>query len=353
MSAKFGTLSALDTLAQIRNTTVAQYGEDRTFEAISLALRAHDAVMTDMLSEMAEFTSDQLRYSGAVSQMEAEELDEFGRPAPQKVTAGDNLGFPLRRFGNALQWTRDWLNLRTPAELAAQTEAIMSADRRNIIRAIKRAIHHPTGYSYQDVFANNITIPVKPLANADSFPILPGPDGESFDASTHTHYLFQAGDNLTQADVVAAIATVREHVSTGEVVLDINQAQEAAVRGFTDFTPYVDARVVVSSDVTRGVAALDVNNIYDRAIGILQGAEVWVRPWAMNGYIIARHRSPFLAFRTREGVGAGTLELVADIDSYPLRAQMWRREFGVGVANRVGAAVLYCGKTAYTAPSSY
>lgn len=351
--AQFGTLSILDTLAAIRNQTVAQYGEDRTFESVQIALNAHDAIMGDMVSEMVEFTSDQLRYSGADASFNAEELDEYGRPAPQKVSAGDNLGFPLRRFGNALQWTRDWMQMKTPAEMAVQVNAIMDADKRNIIRALKQAIHFPTNVTFKDVFVNNISIPVKRLANADSFPLPPDPDGNSFDSSTHTHYLAKAASTLAESDVTALIDTVREHFATGAIVLDINQAQEAAVRAFTGFTPYYDSRLVVANDVTRGAAALDVNNIYDRAIGLLDGAEVWVRPWTVAGYMIARitGNGPVLAMRTRTGQAAGALELVSDIDLYPLRAQMWRREFGVGVSNRVGAAVLDTLATTYAAPT--
>lgn len=351
--AQYGTLSVLDTLAQQRNTTVANYGEDRTFESIQIALAAHDQIMADMVMDLVEFTDDQLRSTGGDATFDAEELDEFGRPAPQKTEAGQDLGFPLRRYGNALQWTRDWLRIHTPPEMVAQVNAIQNADRRNIIRALKRAIHTPTNSSFKDVFTNNITLPVKALANGDGFALPPGPDGQSFDADTHTHYLARAGGALAAADLSGLIATVREHYAQGEIVVDINQAQETDVRALTGFTAYVDARLV---NQTAGIVAqgtLDTANIYDRAIGIFDGAEVRVKPWTVENYLVAhiRDNAPVLAMRTRTGQAAGALELVSDIDIYPLRANMWRREFGVSVANRVGAAVLYVGDTTYAAPS--
>lgn len=348
----YGTLSVLDTLAASSTTTIVQFGEDRAWDAVSVALEAHNRIMNEMIGDLAEPTADRLRRTGGDSTMTAQELDEYGVPAPQKISAGANVGFPLRRQGNALQWTRDWMMNRTPAELAAQVNAIMDADRRMIIRDIKRALFYATNYTFTDRLIDNVELPVKRLANADSHPIPPDPDGEAFDASTHTHYLARAGGAVAQSDITGLLDTVREHFSIGELVLEINAAQEAAVRAFADFVPYYDQRVIVANDVTRGAVGLDVVNTNDRAIGILAGAEVRVRPYVPSGYYVARIiGQPPLVVRTRTGQGVGALELVGDWDQYPLRANIWRRDYGFGVQNRVSAAALYGGNTSYTNPT--
>ncbi len=350
--ANFGTLSVLDTLAAQRNTTVANYGEDKTFDAIMVAFAAHDRIMTDMLGDLVEYTNDQLRFSGAYSTMTAERLGEYGRPQPQKVTAGANLGFPLDRFGNALQWTRDWFRMKSPAELAVQAQAVMDADRQNVMAQIKAAVLRTANYTWVDWMTNNISIPVKRMANADSFPIPPAPDGSTFTASSHTHYLARVGA-LAASDVSAVISTVREHFADGDAFLYIPAASEAAVRAMANFTPYYDNRVQVASTVTYATGTLNTVNTYDRAIGLFDTAEVWVKPWLPANYMFAFIRLPGsggkpLAFRTFPGTnGAGSLELVADIDEYPLRSQAWRREFGIGVSNRVAAASLYTGGTSW------
>ena len=351
--AQFGTLSILDTLRQQRNTTVAQYGEDKTFDAVSLALAAHDAILNDMVSELVEFTTDQLRNTGGNATMKVERMGEYGRPAPQKMGAGATLGFPLDRYGAALQWTEDWFRVKTLPEMAANINTMMTADRLSVLTEIKKALYVPTNYTFADWMLNNIDIPVKRLANADGFPIPPDPDGNDFDADTHTHYLARAGGSLAESDVTALIATVREHFATGEIVLDINQAQEDAVRAFAGFTPYVDARIISPTDVSRGAAALDVVNIYDRPIGILSGAEVRVKPWVVAGFMFAHimGNGPVLSLRTFEGGSLGALTIRADISLYPLRAQQWYREFGVGISNRVAGAILDTGHTSYTAPT--
>lgn len=345
----YGTLSVLDTLAASSTASIAQFGEDKAYEAISIALAAHNQIMNDMVDNLVEFTADQQRRTGADTSMVAQDLDEFGVPAPQKVTAGANVGFPIRRQGNALQWTRDWFANKTPAELAGQVSAIMAADKRMIERDIKRALFLSTNYTFTDRLTNNIDLAVKRLANADSHPIPPAPDGTAFNAATHTHYVARVS-TLAASDITAIINNVREHFGAGTIELDINAAQEAAVRGFTsNFVPYYDARLRLANTITAGNQALDVVNTYDRAIGLFDSAEVHVKPWVPANYLAARLvGEPVLAARTRSGQGVGALELVGDWDQYPLRAQLWRRDLGFAVSNRIAAAVLYIG-----APTTY
>jgi hypothetical protein len=47
----------------------------------------------------------------------------------------------------------------------------------------------------------------------------------------------------------------------------------------------------------------------------------------------------------------GDLQLVFDDERYPLRAKTWERQFGVGVWQRQGGAVLDFGHGSYTAPT--
>src|SRR6476469_8579681 len=121
MAGTFGTLSVLDTLAAIQNTTVAIYGVNNAYEAISMALDAHNRLVNDMLTDLVEITTDNLRsYGGGTSGRRMQELDEWGAPDTQKTTAGIDVGFPLRIYGDALGWTDTWMQAHSPADLAAQ-----------------------------------------------------------------------------------------------------------------------------------------------------------------------------------------------------------------------------------------
>ena len=75
----------------------------------------------------------------------------------------------------------------------------------------------------------------KRLVNADSQPIPNGPNGEVFDAATHTHYDWLNSTAPTEAALLAAINDVVEHGHGGQVRLNINQAAETAVRGMASF----------------------------------------------------------------------------------------------------------------------
>lgn len=82
---------------------------------------------------------------------------------------------------------------------------------------------------------------------------------------------------------------------------------------------------------------------------------VSTKNWVPANYIIVVvNNSPVgkvLTFRRRNVNGYGNFRMVAEHEHYPLRAQHFEREFGLGVWNRFGAAVLYTGGTSYTNPT--
>lgn len=357
----YGTLAVLDTLASLSNTTVAQFGEDNAFAEIDAALAAHNRIEMELLGDFVEQTNDRLRRYGGNDSMEMDEVDEWARADAQKVSAGATVGFPLRLFQVSLQWTRKWFQNKTPAELAAQTAAAMDAHSRRIQREIRRGFFYPTNVTFTDVLVDSVALPVKRLVNADSAALPLGPNGESFNAATHTHYLYTAGVALAAADMNALIETVIEHHAIGQARVYINRAQETAVRGLTGFTAYLDVRLMPGGGQT-GVSAnrgLDSFNINDRAIGLYSAggisAEVWVKPWIPSGYLFAYvDGAPApLVMRTRPG-NTGGLELVADDEHYPLRARTLESEFGVSVWTRTNGAVLFVdagAAGAYVAPT--
>jgi hypothetical protein len=349
----YGTLSVADLLASVRvGATVYEVGEDRTFETIKNYMDAHNQIQMDMMTDLVEPTTERIVGTGGVDTMTMDELDEFGRADAQKVTAGNTLGFPLRKYGGAIQWTRSYFEEVTLDEFVAQVDAMLTADSLNIQKQIKRAIFLSSNYTFTDKFKDRMSIPVKRLVNADSFPLPTGPNGETFTASSHTHYVARVS-TLAASDVTAIISNVAEHYNSDAVRLYINQAQEAAIRGFTtNFTAYVDARIIPASTAQVARGTLDQTNVYDRAIGIFDQAEVIVKPWVPANYMLATVVGPQkpLAFRTRRA-GSGGFGLDYENESYPLRARQYGREFGIGVWNRVNGAVLYTGGTSYTDPT--
>lgn len=348
----YGTLQTFDTLASTQQTVV-EFGEDRAFEAIQAYLDAHNAIMREQLGSFCEISTDRQRRYGGVDSMAMEEQDEYGRADAQKISAGVTVGFPLRLHQISLQWTRRYMMNAIGSEIAAQATGMLTAHRRRVQREIKRAIFTPTNNnSYQDTLVDKVTLALKALVNADSAAIPVGPNGETFDSSTHTHYLARVS-TLAASDITAVLETVREHYTQGQQYLYINRAQETAIRGFTsNFTPYLDARLIGANNVNQARGNLSQANLYNRAIGLFDGAEVWIKPWIPANYMFAwiDGAPPPLVFRERRP-GSSALVLAAEDESYPLRAETAEAEFGVSVWTRTNGAVLYTGGTSYVAPT--
>lgn len=353
----YGTLSTADTLGSlaVSTLTIAQIGEDEAFAAITAALDAHNAQVREMMDLLVETTTDRLRRYGGPATVTMDEIDEYGTPDAQKVTAGLNVGFPLRLYGTALQWTRRYFLNATGAELAAQFEAARDADAKLVIRELKRAMFTPTNFTILDRLVDGLSLDVKRFVNADGAGIPVGPNGVTFNGATHTHYLYTAGTTLAAADITALIETLIEHYSSGEPLIYINRAQETVFRGLTGFTAYLDARIIPATNANQLRGQLDTTNLYNRAIGIYGGAEIWVKEWVPAGYLLGTVRGGPKPLVMRErSAGSGDMVLSFDDEVHPLRARGFEREAGWAVWNRTNGAVLYIDSGAagaYVAPT--
>jgi hypothetical protein len=348
----YGTLEILDTLAAQR-TLIADYGEDKAFDAIAQYMAAWNRIVDEMLAELTEPTTDRLRRYGGVASVVMIRGDEFSRPEAQKATAGVNIGIPLEMYQTGLQWTRKYFQMHTVAELQGQVNAVRTADEVRIVTEIQRALFTPTNnLTYVDSLVDNasaITLPIRALLNGDGTAIPADPWGNTF-LTSHTHYVGTSA--LTASDLAALITLVQEHYNQGGIRVYINQGDEAAVRALTGFQPIYDGRLTLANTLTYATGSLDIMNVYNRQIGIFGAAEIWVKPWVPLHYIFAFNpgqRKP-LALRTRPGVQSG-LQLVADNEQYPLRAQTFEREFGVAVQERANGAALYLSNATYAAPT--
>jgi hypothetical protein len=351
--ASFGTFTLADLLAA--QVPVVQFGEDNAFQAISDALAVHNRITNEIIADLADVTTDQLRRYGGPSSMVMLPADQFARVDAQKLTAGSNIGFPLQPYQVSLQWTRFALERMMTSELAVQFTAAQDADIKNIQLLLKTAIFTSTNSTFVDNLVNGLLLPVKAFLNADSAPIPLGPNGEVFNAATHTHYLgVTTGGSPTQAEVYSLIETVIEHYATGQPMLYINRADETKVRAFAGFQPYFDSRVTAAETITRGNAGLNPIALYNRAIGILDGAECWVKPWLPASYMFAyMSGAPKPLVLRQEPNSPAGLRMMADNEQFPLRANTMQRVTGVGVWSRPNGAVLdtTTGSGTYTVPT--
>lgn len=356
MAQKTGSFSIAD-LQAVRYQSVKAYGIERVAEILRADIAAHNRIVTDMMREIAEVTTDAQRRYGASTTGDMIKVDEYGRAPTQKSTGGGTVAFPLEMYQFAVGWTEKYLDMATPADIAEKTLMAEKAHMRALRRAIQTALFLSTNYTFNDYLVDKVDLAVKRLINADSSPIPDGPNGETFDGASHTHYdgfLWSGGDAGTRGAALIALANdVMEHGHTAGLRLIINRADETDVRAVTGFVPYVDPRVIYRASDTPG-QTLDITKMDDRAIGIIGPAEVWVKPWGIDNYILATaigdSQKP-IAFRQRSQETLQGLRIAATFDSFPLHAQHMETEFGMGVYARTNGAVLYTGSATWADPT--
>ncbi len=354
----YGTLSLTNLLGDYANQTVYQYNPDRMWDQVDAYLAARNRLVTETFTTLAVRTTERIwRDGGLADDFVFQRLDEFGAPAPQKAAPTSfAAGAPLEKWGVGVQWTSAYFERKTVREFALQFDKIAQADTERLFNELQRALLTPTNNTaYTDYWVDRLPYTVRRLLNADSTYIPNGPDGTSFNAGTHTHYLARVG-TLAASDITAVVDTVAEHFSTGQLRLHINKASEAAVRAFTsNFKAYQSPMIEIrgTSDIARGNLQLLSPN--DREIGLWDDkAVVSVKPWVPANYMFAYMdgAEPPLVMRVPEsGLGGGDLFLEDEHRHHPLTAQFFGRYFGFGTRNRANGAVLYTGGTTYTAPT--
>lgn len=358
---KTGILEITDLLA-VDNRTVLDFGIERVQAAIQAELAAHNAQMLEMVSFLARPTQERSGTYGVPQSGELLEVDQYGRAPTQKTGGAAGIHYPLRKYQFNLGWTANFAKLMTPADMALQTQNAQRAHRVGVIREIKRALFPPTNYEFTDFLIDNYELQIKRLLNGDGDVVPSGPNGETFDGSTHSHYNAIDWDDADEEQRNVALRglvnDVVEHGHGSRPILVIARGDEDRIAATSEFEPYKPVQIVSGSLEDRASGTLQTGNLYNRAIGVLRtsGAEVWVKPWGVQGYVLttdvgAPTEEKPLAFRQRPQTAAQGLQVVAMIDAHPLVAEYMEAEFGFGVHQRTNGAVLYLGGDTYVAPS--
>lgn len=350
-----GTYS-IATLLAANNQSAASFGLSNIEEILAADLAAYNAVVDEMFGEIAGVTTDRLRMYGGSTDGEMIEVDEFGKAPTQNASVGSQVAFPLRKFQYPIGWTADWFKKHTPADMAIQMQAAQMAHLRMLRREIARALFGSANYSFTDRFVDNLSLGVKRLVNADSAAIPNGPFGETFDASTHTHY--DATASFLVGNLDTQIADLVEHGHGRGVKIAINRAQLATVLGFSGVLPakFDNVNVSVNSDSFSVKRSSGDITLDDYTAATYNGAEIVVRPWVPSGYVFAwaadDPRKPVMLRRDVDADGnLPGLVLAAEYADHPLYAKNFEMYVGAGVYNRTNGVVLYTGGGAYVNPT--
>ena len=340
-------------------TTVAEMGIDALNTAIQADLDMHNARVTEVLSDLAQPTTDRSTIYGTNADSDMVPVDEFGRGPTQKITRGSKVEFPLDKFQFAIGWTADYLRRATVQDFALRQISARQAHLRRLAVDVKNALFGATNYTYTDRFVDGNDLAVKRLVNADSAPIPNGPNGEVFNAATHSHYdaidwgAATSGQKI--AFVQAMFSDLVEHGHGADVRLYVNKAQETDLRALTpNFTPLPPPNVIQATSNTVAVGTLDISRADNRLIGYFDGFPVYTKPWVPASYFLTfaagDPRKP-LRFRRSTVAGEQGLFIAGQIITHPLQAQYMETFHGFGVYTRTNAVIGYLGGGSYVVPT--
>ncbi len=336
------------------SVSVIDFGMDTLAETVQRDLDAHNAIVNEMVRELAEPTTDRLRTYGSGETGEMVEVDEFGRSETQVSAPGSNVSFPLRLFQYGVGWTKKYMERATVRDVALQTNAAQKAHLRRLRYDIKRAIFPATNFTYNDHLIDRVDLSIKRLVNADSAVIPEGPDGSTFTASSHTHYNGSSSLDTTAAD--ALITDLIEHGHGGKVMIAVHYSDAAGWEGLTGFVRATPVYISENAyNVATTSARAELGNQYNRLVGYYGAAEVWVKPWGVDNYPFAwdaNNPDKPLAFRQRNvAAPLQGLRVAAELDTYPLYAKYFEAEFGFGVWTRTNGVVLKTDNATYADPT--
>lgn len=340
----------ISTLLASRFTSAADFGMDNIAAILQADLDTWNRSWQESVALLAEVTTDRQRIYGSSTGGQMAKVDEYGRSATQKSAPGSTVAFPLDRFQYGVGFTKRFEERATAADYAIAQQGAQRAHYVALRKELQRAIYTPTNLAVTDHLIDNVALTVRRFVNADSQNIPGGPNGDTFNPATHTHY--NANATLTATAVLDTITDVIEHGHGGQVMAAINFADVAAVSALTGFIPAPDYRVVTATTGAVTDAVTNPANQYNRFIGIIGAAEVWVKPWALANYMFvwdAADPTKPLAIR-QDTVAQQGLRLAAALELYPLRADYYEADFGIGVWNRTNGAVLQFNSGSYTAP---
>jgi hypothetical protein len=346
-----GTYS-LEDLKNITNVSAADFGLDNILPAVQEDLANHNVVVGTMLSQLCEINSDPQAAWGGSTDGQMQEVDEFASSPTQKTGLPSTLGFPLRKYDFTVGWTRDFFYQATPAKLAEIVAAAQLADIGNLKKLIGRAVFKPTSYTLPDRLESQLSLTVKPFANTDGDLIPNGPAGESFDGSTHNHFVANNGWDATVLN--NAISNLVEHGHGNNVVVYINRANATSISALTGWVAVQPANIIVGANTTVGVGQLDISRTDERLIGYFNGYPTYTRSWVPANYVfigaVGDGRKP-LRMRQKKSPALQGFRLESSEKAHPLYVNLFERYVGFGVRTRTNGVMVYFGGGAYVEPT--
>lgn len=309
----------------------------------ALAIANADLLSDPLLATLISVTDEpQVEYSVGISNG-FEDHTEYGRADPKRgKTTGHML--PMWSKDRAFGWTWDFLRkarrFQIDNDIASGIEDLMNIWKRTIINRFFDSDAETVGSSGKSVpFADGGT--------ADSTYVPPNkPDRASAFAYTHSHLLRY--DGITQANLELAVVHLWEHGHDAPYDVLVSQTDLGSWTNTTTVTGYVPR----PDPLIRYGNQADLANVGDGVIGVIEtdygavrlrtNARIPTKYWGVyKSYGPLDQRNP-LVINPSPTYGLACVLLAGDhIREFPLENAILFFEYGVGIRDRVGAALVY------------
>ncbi len=332
-------------------------------KAIDDSMMAHNAVIKQLISSVAEFTTKVKWKMKTRNFYEMQTVDEYGRPKVVKQQARYDMALPIEQTSTAFGFTDIARAKMTVEELNDEVVSVSAADLDWLKRHLMAAWLTKDSYTVDD--EENGTLTIKPLANGDT-DVYVDRNGKPF---TTNHYLAQ-NSSISDANNPFPLIydTLDKHKSnSGRYVAYVATNLVASIEAMTAFYPVKDPDLQYSANVTtlasaggqpnsnvtqKGGALARFGDEYLGKVG-----KVHIVEWSSlpDSYIVAHAEGAGAFIGIREETVPELQGLYPKYDNSDTRLTIneFYRIAGFGIVNREAALAMLIGSGSYANPTNY
>jgi hypothetical protein len=329
---------------------------------VSATIQAYAEFLASDMNEQLDLFTEETSLSRAIwggsASISFEEVGELGKGKTRKDTRGQELHFPLFKLDATVGGSEEFWKRASVKNLIDVMTGMQNGYASRVRDEIKAAIFGATVKTpVKDWLVDNSTLnKIQPFLNADSAEIPAAPNGSTFTASSHQHYVGTSGTTASTYDIDTLLSNVREHV-LGKVVLVTDSAMPATLLAMSGTKYVARPPMPISDNRDAQIARASFNPDDDRSnmsVGYWDGHEVITRSWCPTGYIMAAAIGGQLGKPLFRRIDPQFPGLITGLEISDGRIRVKESYFymGFGAFNRAAGAVLdTLHQTNYTAPS--
>jgi hypothetical protein len=349
-----GVLYGFHNLQDALDARVSEVQPETIFDAVDAAVAAHNADLNASMELFVQPLTSHAVGVAAAQEAELQDVDEWGRPQPIRVTPPAARYFPIRMAQTSIAMNYVTAQKMTVQELQERLQIMFTGDANWMRRRLFAALFEDTAYNFADPQFG--TVSIAPIANGDSETF-----GRSNGGAAATDDHIKGAASLTNTVIQDCYDELIEHPENGgdqaQVVAFVPTASRATVQALDGFVAAPDPNLTLGTGVNQYVGSF-AGTAPGVPLGYHEDAKVHIREWPRlpSGYLIATTDLALKPIGMREDEEAslrGFGEIPGGREDLPYLQRVWSRRAGFGAYNRVGAVVYKTDNATYSVPTGY